>query len=342
MGSAATYPLSDNGHTVRLVGTHLDGEIIECVKSSGYHPTLARTLPDGVTAFDHTETSAAVAGADFLVSGVNSYGVRWAAETLADSLASPLPIIAVTKGLEAAPNGDLRSLTEVFEDALERAGGPSCNVSGIGGPCIAGELAARRRSCVVFAAHRRAEADWLASQFRTGYYHVSSSDGLYALEIAAALKNAYTVPVGIAAGLLERPENKDPAGAQMHNLAAAVFAQGVHEIGYVLKALDQPSCLATSLTGAGDYYVTCAGGRNLRLGCLLGSGKTLQQALQEMAGVTVESLSTVSAMADAVPRLHARAVLERSRLPLMEYLIETVASGTALPLPLDRFFTEIG
>lgn len=28
MGSATAWPLSDNGHSVRLVGTHLDGEII--------------------------------------------------------------------------------------------------------------------------------------------------------------------------------------------------------------------------------------------------------------------------------------------------------------------------
>jgi glycerol-3-phosphate dehydrogenase (NAD(P)+) len=25
MGTATAYPLADNGHTVRLVGTHLDG-----------------------------------------------------------------------------------------------------------------------------------------------------------------------------------------------------------------------------------------------------------------------------------------------------------------------------
>ena len=34
MGSAFSVPLSDNGHQVRLVGTHLDGDIIEEVQAA--------------------------------------------------------------------------------------------------------------------------------------------------------------------------------------------------------------------------------------------------------------------------------------------------------------------
>ena len=40
MGSALAVPLTDNGHEVRLVGTHLDREIIDSVKSSRIHPNL--------------------------------------------------------------------------------------------------------------------------------------------------------------------------------------------------------------------------------------------------------------------------------------------------------------
>ena len=48
MGTATAYPLSDNGHRVRLVGTHQDGEIIQRCKAEHYHPTLKRKLPEGV------------------------------------------------------------------------------------------------------------------------------------------------------------------------------------------------------------------------------------------------------------------------------------------------------
>ena len=36
MGSALAFPARENGHTVRLVGTHLDREIIESAKKSPF------------------------------------------------------------------------------------------------------------------------------------------------------------------------------------------------------------------------------------------------------------------------------------------------------------------
>jgi glycerol-3-phosphate dehydrogenase (NAD(P)+) len=48
MGSALPVPLADNSHDVRLVGTHLDREIIDTIGSTGVHPGLGRRLPDSV------------------------------------------------------------------------------------------------------------------------------------------------------------------------------------------------------------------------------------------------------------------------------------------------------
>ena len=127
----------------------------------------------------------------------------------------------------------------------------------------------------------------------------------------------------------------------MHNLAAAVFGQGVSEIARVLRAFGQAERFAASLPGAGDYYVTCAGGRNMRLGRLMGSGMTLNRARDEMQGITIESLSIIGAMAGALPKLYQRSILDRRHLPLMEYLIRTVQTGTAEPFPLDTFFGDI-
>lgn len=341
MGTATAFPLTDNGHTVRLVGTHLDADIIAQVQDRSFHPTLKRTLPSGVSAFEHTRLEEALHGADFVVSGVNSHGVDWAAERLATALNAPLPIIAITKGLRAAENGDLLSLTTVYEQVLRAAGGPECSVAGVGGPCIAGELAARRQSCVVFGAATVQQAEWYASLMRTSYYHVRPTRKLLALEIAAALKNAYTLSVAIATGFAARPDHHDPVGAQMHNLAAAVFGQAVSEIAYVLRAFGQDDSFAASLPGAGDYYVTCAGGRNMRFGRLMGSGMSKQQALDEMRGITIESLSIIAAMADALPKLYARSVLDKARMPLMEHLIRTLETGVAEPFPLETFHAGI-
>ncbi len=48
MGTAVAWPLVDNGHEVRLVGTHLDAAIIRSCLDRGWHPKLKRQLPDGI------------------------------------------------------------------------------------------------------------------------------------------------------------------------------------------------------------------------------------------------------------------------------------------------------
>ena len=40
MGSAMSVPARDNGHEVRLVGTPLDGAIIDALLRTGVHPAL--------------------------------------------------------------------------------------------------------------------------------------------------------------------------------------------------------------------------------------------------------------------------------------------------------------
>ena len=60
MGSAMTLPFADRGFKVRLVGTHLDGAIIESVKAKQFHPTLKVTLPQTVQAFSHDELEKAI------------------------------------------------------------------------------------------------------------------------------------------------------------------------------------------------------------------------------------------------------------------------------------------
>ena len=72
------------------------------------------------------------------------------------------------------------------------------SIAAVGGPCIAGELAGRRQSCVYFGSRELETAQHLAEIFRTDYYHVWTTDDIEGLEFAVALKNAYALGVGIA------------------------------------------------------------------------------------------------------------------------------------------------
>src|SRR5213080_2382643 len=118
MGSALSMPLADNGHDVRLVGTHLDREIVDAIRSTGVHPGLRRELPSSVRAFQLEEVEAAFAEAEIVVSGVNSVGVDWAGERLAGLLRPGQLVVAVTKGVRAEESGDLRILPDVLAEAV--------------------------------------------------------------------------------------------------------------------------------------------------------------------------------------------------------------------------------
>lgn len=342
MGTATAFPLTDNGHSVRLVGTHLDGEIIRSCKERHYHPRLKRELPPGVRPYYVEEVAEALKGVDIIVSGVNSYGVHWIGRTLGLHLKPGQSIIAITKGLEANTEGDPIILPDVLASELPSPLRDAVRLAAIGGPCIAGELAGRRHSCVVFGSRDSQVVEKLAAVFRTPYYHIWTTTDLVGLEFSAALKNAYSLAFGMVLGLLERAGGMDSADAHMHNQAAAVFAQACTEIARILEVVGGSREFAYGLPGAGDLYVTCQGGRTVRMGKLLGLGRTYAEAREIMAGETLEGAAIVHVMAKVLPRLIEQGRLGSEELPLLRTLIDVLAHGQPLKIPLEMFFGVAG
>ncbi len=338
MGSALAYPLSDNGHSVRLVGTFLDDPTIASCKERHFHPRLRRSLPDKASAFYFSELDEALDGAGIIVSGVNSLGVHWIGKTLGPRLREGQILIAVTKGLESAPAGNPRILPEVLRDEFPAGIRDTLPIAAIGGPCIAGELAGRRQSFVMFGCRDPAALEVLAATFSTSYYHVTTTTDLVGLEYCAALKNAYTLGVGLAAGMLEREGGPDHAEAYMHNLAAALFAQGTTEMARFLEITGSRRELAYMLPGAGDLYVTAQGGRTVRLGRLLGSGKSYAESRLILDGETLEAAEIVKTLGRVLPSLEAKGLLAKDELPLLRSLISIVVDGSAAVLPYSSFF----
>jgi len=342
MGTATAWPLSDNGHKVRLAGTHLDGDIIKTCKERGFHPRLKRQLPEGVSPFFVEEIAQALEGAEIILSGVNSYGVRWIGRTLGPYVRPEHLLIAITKGLEATAEGDPMILPDVLASELPASVRERVRIAAVGGPCIAGELAGRRQSCVVFGSRDGEAVERLAATFRTSYYHVWTTQDLVGLELCAALKNAYTLGVGLVHGILEKAGGIDAAEAHMHNLASAIFGQACTEIERMLQVVGGTRSLAYGLPGAGDLYVTCQGGRTVKMGRLLGLGHTHEEARRIMAGETLEGAAIVQVMGTVVPRLISQGRVKSEDLPLMRMLIEILVHGRPVNLALDTFFGGLG
>lgn len=337
MGSALTYPLADNGHDVRLVGTHLDTAIIESCRAIGMHPRLGRALAPGVQTYSFDEIAEGLAGADVIALGVNSRGVEWAGHALAPYVRAGQPIVMVTKGLAATDTGDLRIFPDVLADELPAHLRTSVPIAAIGGPSIAGELAGRRETCVVFTCRDGAALEQLAPLFATSYYHLWTSTDIVGVEVCVALKNIYALGVGLVPGLLDAAGGLD-GNAAMHNQAAAFFAQGLTETAELVQLLGGGLETVFSLPGAGDLYVTCQGGRNSRMGKLLGRGVPIDEAQATMSGETVEGVEAVSVIAPAITKLIVRGVLAPDAFPLLRRIYDVAVGGAPVEPIFERFF----
>lgn len=338
MATALTWPLTDNGHEVRLVGTHLDRDIIDSIKETGVHPNLDLKVPEGVRAYQLEEAEEAFDGAEVAMSGVNSFGVHWAGEQFASLLKPGMMVIAVTKGMEADEEGNLRILPEVLasevpEDVRERV-----TWSAIVGPSIAGEVAVRHDTCVVFSSRELEVAEKLAALFRTDYYHVWTSADFVGCEVCAAIKNCYAFGGGFMEGLLDK-EGKSDARYRRYNYGAALFGQATRELGQWMELLGGNQETPYGLPGVGDMFVTTMGGRNVKAGRFAGAGVPFSEVQNErMKGVTLEGVAAIRVVGGALDRLTERGVVAEEDYPLMRHLYAVVAKNEPLNMPWETFF----
>jgi glycerol-3-phosphate dehydrogenase (NAD(P)+) len=335
MGSAMSLPASDRGHRVRLVGTHLDDEIIDSVKMSGRHPRLAVKLPP-VEAYHWQEFGETVgADTDLIVLGVSSAGVGWAIDRLCETLRGPIPVVMITKGLYPR-DATIATLPDHVWAELKHRRGWDLDVAAIGGPCIAGELAVRRHTGVVITSRRREFAEKLCAMLATDYYHPRASADVAGVEICAAFKNFFAIAVGFASGSLERMA-KCENGAFNHNPAAILFDQAVAEMMVLARHFGGEDRSVWGMPGAGDLYVTCQAGRNSRLGQNLGRGLTYREIKAgPMKNDTIEGAELGITLAPVIESLTCSGAIDASALPVTRALLDMLVHDRPLGIPWDR------
>ncbi len=318
MGSALATPAADNGNEVLLVGTHLDGAAIAAMRRpGGIHPKLDAPLPAGVDPIDFAELRLAhFEEAAFVVVGVSSPGIGWAVKRLNHLLQTPKPIAFVTKGLASDGEG-LRT----YAQSAPAAVGRMQNFIGIGGPCIARELANRLPTASVYACPDTHAATTFARLMQTSYYRLAVTDDVTGVEACAALKNFFAI--GVSA-MQTRFADAQRGGAPK-NPTAGAFNQAAREMATLCERLGGRRDTAFDLAGIGDLHVTVGGGRNSRLGHALGQGRTVSAAMSaELAGETVEGIGTARALSAMIPAASAPNDMRRLGFPLASAIIDSV------------------
>ena len=336
MGSALAFPARENGNEVRLVGTHLDRDIIDACIATDKHPKFDRAFPAGLSYYQIEQLEDAINGADFVIGGVSSFGVDWFADKVIPAIPDGTPLLTVTKGLIDTEDGKLITYPDFWRKKIEELG-KNIPLNAIGGPCTSYELVAHDQTEVSFCGDDIAILDTLRNAMKTDYYHISITTDVTGIESAVALKNGYALGIALTIGLNQKNLGDDT----LHfNSQAAVFGQAAKEM-YRLLEFQNALTLNNMCVGYGDLYVTVYGGRTRLVGILLGKGLNIDEAKAELNGVTLESLVVAERVARAIKRNIANGTVDAKDFPLLLHIDEIITQKKEVNIPWEAFtYTE--
>ena len=334
MGSALAFPARENGHEVRLVGTHLDREIIRACLETNRHPKFTKDFPEGCSFHQIEDVEEAIRGADLVICGVSSFGVAWFRDEILQRIPDGMKILTVTKGLQDFPDGRLLPYPYLWQEKLDGLGKKNVKLLSVGGPCTSYELVAHDQTEVAYCGRDMQALREAKALMETAYYHISLSTDIMGIESAVALKNGFALGIALTIGLNQKAFGID---SELHfNSQAAVFGEASREMAYLLEnqGAGDPSNL---WVGIGDLYVTVYGGRTRLAGILLGRGLTIDETREELAGVTLESLVVAERVARAMRIRAAKGEADLSRLPLLMHVDEILTQKKAVDIPWEAF-----
>ena len=333
MGTAFSFPCSDNNHAVSIIGTHLENDFIDQINSKRRHPALNCDVPKGVKFSKFEKLGEEInKKVDLVVIAVISKGIEWASIELSKILKTNIPILILTKGL-AINNNNYEVLAHKMERLLKKNGIKETNISAAGGPCLAKGLANKIHTSVVFANTDIKIAKQISQLVSTEYYHVFTSDDVIGVETSAAIKNIFSMAVGAAQGLCHPSASKEIKEKNYLNAAAALIQESIYEMIIFTEKLKGKKETVMGLAGIADLYVSADGGRNSKMGEYLGKGMTFKEAKKtKMPNDTVEGADLALEIG-----LKVKSDFDNKTLPLMISMINTICDEKPLKFEWKNF-----
>ena len=332
MGTAFSFPCSDNNHSVSVVGTHLENNFIDKINLNKLHPILNCSIPKNVNFLKFDKLGEEINGkVDLIVIAVISNGIEWASKELSKYLKTPIPILILTKGL-AINNNNYEILAHKVDRLMKANGIRETNISAAGGPCLAKELANKIHTSVVFANKDIKIAKQIAKLVTTDYYHVFTSTDIIGVEVCAAIKNIFSMIIGASNGLCRIKKNNLSDNMYL-NTAASLVTQSIKEMIFFTTKLKGKEETVMGLAGVGDLYVSVDGGRNSKMGKYLGEGMSFKEAkMKKMPNVTVEGADLALEIGFKIKN-----DFSLKALPLMLSMINTICDEEPLKVEWNNF-----
>lgn len=262
-GTALAWLLNNNGHKV-TVWSIMEAEIKMLSEEREHKQKLPGVkLPEDMEFTTNLEE--ACSGRDLLVLAVPSPYTRSTAHSMSPFVREGQLIVNVAKGIE---EHSLMTLSDIIEEEI-----PQAEVAVLSGPSHAEEVGRGLPTTIVVGARKKSTAEYIQELFMSPVFRVYTSPDILGIEIGAALKNVIALAAGTADGL-----------GYGDNTKAALITRGIAEISRLAVAMGAQAETLYGLSGIGDLVVTCASvhSRNRRAGYLIGQGRTMKEAMDEV------------------------------------------------------------
>lgn len=298
-GTALSKLAADNGHEVTVWS--IVKEEIEMLQENREHldKLPGVKLPENISYT--TELAAAIEGKDMCILAVPSPFTRSTAAMMKPFVKEGQIIVNVAKGVEEKT---LMTLSEIIGQEV-----PQADVAVLSGPSHAEEVGKGIPTTIVVGAKTKETAEYIQNLLMNKVFRVYTSPDILGIELGGALKNVIALAAGIADGL-----------GCGDNTKAALITRGIAEIARLGMTMGGKPETFSGLTGIGDLIVTCASmhSRNRRAGILIGQGKTMQEAMDEVKQVVEGVYSAKAAMGLAEKYGVEIPIIEQVNLVLFE------------------------
>lgn len=267
-GTALAISLARNGHTVVLWGH--DPHHITTLKNARCNQVFLPgiTFPDSLI-LESDLQKAISASRDILVV-VPSHVFGDVLQQVKPFLRSDSRIVWATKGLEKETG---RLLQDVAREVL----GPDVPLAVFSGPTFAKELAAGMPTAISVASNDPEFTNDLQTLFHCSKnFRVYSNQDFVGVQLGGAVKNVIAIGAGMSDGI--------GFGA---NARTALITRGLAEMSRLGAALGADPVTFMGMAGLGDLVLTCTDNqsRNRRFGIMLGQGKGVHEAQDEIGQV---------------------------------------------------------
>ncbi|WP_119328304.1 NAD(P)H-dependent glycerol-3-phosphate dehydrogenase [Cysteiniphilum halobium] len=275
-GTALALQLARVGHMVYIHSwkkAH-NMQMIHDKHNHNYLPDI--TFPTNLIAI--SDWQSVLHQCDDILIATPSIGFVKTLQEIKPHLKSTQGIISATKGF---CHRSYQLLDQMAEDILKD------NPFGlITGPSFAKEVAKGLPTAVLAAAKNRDYANHIQMLFNSDNFRCYTSTDVTGAEIGGAVKNALAIACGISDGL--------GFGA---NARAGLITRGLNELTQLGLTLGGKLETFYGLSGLGDLLLTCTDNqsRNRRFGVLIGQGKTINEACEEVKQI-VEGIASANAV----------------------------------------------